>query len=172
MKKWIIRIILTLTGIFIAIQFVPVDRADPPVDPAKKLSPPPAVAAILRPACYDCHSNETRWPWYSYVAPVSWWIANHVEDGRRRLNLSDWTDVAQHQGRRPLTLGGFPATTAQVQTKLLGDMETAMLKGSMPLSSYLIIHKDARLTPEQVKVVTDWFHQEVARLNALPPGAK
>src|ERR1700677_1307278 len=106
MKKWAKCIFLTLLAMFCALQFVPVNRANPPVDPAKKLQPPPEVEVILRASCYDCHSDETRWPWYSYVAPVSWWIANHVQDGRRRLNLSEWADVTPRADRRDDQDGG------------------------------------------------------------------
>jgi len=172
MKKWCKRIFLSLLGLFLAIQLVPFGRSNPPVDEKKKLSPPPEVEAILRASCYDCHSNETAWPWYAKVAPVSWWIANHVNDGRRRLNLSEWADIAQRPGRKPLTIGGQPATTVQIQAKILGDMETDMEMGRMPLPSYLIMHPDARITPAQFKTVTDWLHATVAQLNSTPSSGK
>jgi len=155
MKKWIKRIFLTLLAVFVVIQLVPVDRTNPPVDPAKKLQPPPEVEAILREACYDCHSNETRWPWYSYVAPVSWWIANHVQDGRRGLNLSDWADLKP--GLEDTQLNGQPYTAVEYKRKILSDMETDMQEGRMPIASYLLIHHDARVTPEQYRVVSDWL---------------
>src|SRR5947208_15753610 len=67
---------------------------NPPVQPGHDLlatNPPPAeVVSVLRGACYDCHSYETQWPWYSHVAPISWWLVGHVNDGRKRLNFSDW----------------------------------------------------------------------------------
>jgi hypothetical protein len=161
MKKWIKRIFLGSLAVFIAIQLVPVDRADPPVDPTKKLQPPPDVEAILRVSCYDCHSNETRWPWYAYVAPVSWFVANHVHDGRRHLNLSDWADMKPRAGQ--VQLNGLPYTTVEYKRKLLGDMETEMQEGKMPLPSYLLIHHDARMTPEHYRVISDWLNAEMAK---------
>jgi len=166
MKKWLRRTVLAGAILFVAMQLVPVNRANPVVDPHKKMSPPPEVEAILRAACYDCHSDETRWPWYACVAPVSWWIANHVNDGKQRLNLSDWADLKPKPGPEMKLVGGQPLTTAQYQCKILGDMETAMMKGQMPLPSYLIMHPDARITPERFKIVTDWFHATVAQLSA------
>ncbi len=76
---------LIFAVILAAIQFVPVDRSAPPA--AGELAAPPEVARILDAACYDCHSDRTRWPWYSRVAPVSWIAAHHVAAGRRRLNF-------------------------------------------------------------------------------------
>jgi hypothetical protein len=161
MKIWFKRVLLSLLAIFVVIQLVPVDRADPPLDPAKKLQPPPEVEAILRVSCYDCHSNETRWPWYSYVAPVSWWMANHVHDGRRRLNLSDWTDLKP--GPEDVQLNGLPYTTVEYKRKMLSDMETDIEEGRMPISSYLIIHHDARMSPEQYRVVADWLEADMGK---------
>ena len=167
MKKWIKRVVLSLLAIFCAMQLIPMNYADPAVDPAKKLQPPPEVEAILRAACYDCHSNETRWPWYAKVAPVSWWIANHVQDGRRKLNLSEWADVTPRPSRLAEP-GAAAPTRAQFQRKLLGDMESEMLEGKMPLSSYLPMHPDARLTPAQYKIVADWLDATMVQL-ATPP---
>jgi hypothetical protein len=172
MKKWLKRGFLSLLAVFCGLQFVPVNRANPALDPAKKLRPPPEVEAILRASCYDCHSDETRWPWYSYVAPVSWWIANHVQDGRRKLNLSQWADLTPRPGRREETDGGTPLTTVQYKRKILGDMETDILEGRMPLPSYLLIHTDARMTPQQFTIVSDWLNATMAQLGApTPPGA-
>jgi len=164
MKKWAKRVFLSLSVIFCLMQLVPVNRINPPVDPAKKLSPPPEVEAILRASCYDCHSDETQWPWYAKIAPVSWWIASHVQDGRRKLNLSHWTDLSP----RVKLDGGPPLSRAQFQRKLLGDMETDILEGKMPLSSYLPMHPDARMTPAQFKIVSDWMNATMAQLAERP----
>jgi hypothetical protein len=150
-------------------QLVPVNLTNPPVDSAKKLTPPPEVEVILRAACYDCHSDETQWPWYAKVAPVSWWIANHVQDGRRKLNLSHWADLTPRAGRRAELNSGAAPTRAQYQRKLLGDMETEILEGKMPLSSYLPMHPDARMTPAQYKIVADWMNATMAQLAEPPP---
>ncbi len=166
MKKWIKRVFLAGLGLVVALQLVPVNRAQPVIDPAKKLQPPPDVEAVLRASCYDCHSNETKWPWYGYVAPVSWWIANHVNDGRRHLNLSEWADLKPRPGRETRLIGGQLPTTAQYQVRILGDMETSIMEEQMPIPSYLIMHPEARMSPEQFKLVTDWFHQLSAQISA------
>lgn len=77
---------------FILIQFIPVNRINPPVE--ADVSAPPDVGSVLRRACYDCHSSETRWPWYSHVAPVSWVIAHDVHEGRATLNYSTWNRLS------------------------------------------------------------------------------
>jgi hypothetical protein len=170
MKKWFKRIFLSLLAVFCGLQFVPDHRTNSPVDPAKKLQPPPEVEAILRAACYDCHSDETRWPWYAHVAPVSWWIVNHVQDGRHRLNLSDWADLTPRPGRRDDLNGGITLSKTQYQRKILGDMETTILEGQMPISSYVWMHPDARMTPAQFKIVSDWLDATMVQLATPPSG--
>src|SRR4030095_2948418 len=87
-------VLIVLVVIFLAIQLVPVDRTNPPFDAAGSLersAPVPAnVKAILDRSCKDCHSNETRWPGYGYVAPMSWWLVRDVDEGRDHLNFSEW----------------------------------------------------------------------------------
>jgi len=75
-------------AVFGGLQLVPVEKTNPPV--RLEVDAPPAVMEILKRACYDCHSNETRWPWYSRIAPASWFLASHVRKGRGDLNFSDW----------------------------------------------------------------------------------
>lgn len=123
--------------VFIAIQFVPVDRTNPtegsPVDA------PDAVIRVLERACYDCHSNRTVWPWYSHVAPISWFVAHHVEDGRADLNFSDW-----------------PAFDFEGQALAFEDISHQVETGEMPLPSYLWLHGDARLTDDDRRLLLDW----------------
>jgi len=128
---------LGLGIVFLALQFVPVDRDNPPVE--RDVDAPSEVAAILRRACYDCHSHETRWPWYSHVAPLSWWIAEHVEHGRADLNFSQW-----------------PMFDLFEQGMALEDIEEQIRKGEMPLNSYLILHPEARLSKEDREVLLEW----------------
>ncbi|MEJ2720875.1 MAG: heme-binding domain-containing protein, partial [bacterium] len=80
------RFLIVLAVLVVAIQFVPIDRSNPPI--GENINAPAAVTRILRESCYDCHSNETRWPWYAYVAPVSWMLSLHVHEGRDHLNFS------------------------------------------------------------------------------------
>ena len=84
-------ILITLIVVLIGIQFIPVERINPPV--TSEITAPPEVKKILKESCYDCHSNETDWPWYSYVAPVSFFVANDVNHGREHINLSEWDKV-------------------------------------------------------------------------------
>ena len=128
---------LGLALVFLALQFVPVHRVNPPVK--LDVDAPGKVAAILRRACYDCHSHETRWPWYSHVAPLSWWIADHVEHGRADLNFSQW-----------------PMFDFVEQGMALEDIEEQIHKGEMPLKNYLILHPEARLSEQDRATLLDW----------------
>ena len=94
---------------------------------------------ILERSCYDCHSNRTRWPWYSHVAPVSWMVARDVHRGRKELNFSDW-----------------PVFDFEDQEHLLADIAKDVERGKMPLWNYAMIHKDARLSAEDRRRVADW----------------
>jgi hypothetical protein len=119
------------------IQFVRPDRTNPPTDPARSLLADPrlprAAAGVLERSCRDCHSNDTRWPWYSNVAPVSWWVIDHVDHGRSHFNYSQWAAYAPADARRLLE----------------GTCELAR-EGGMPLPSYLRMHAGARLTADDV----------------------
>ena len=126
-------------------------RPNPPVktDFIAATAPPPQIAALFRAACYDCHSNRTRWPWYSRVAPVSWQIAHDVNDGRAQLNLSDW-----------------PLGNPKRAWKKMEDMSEEISQREMPLKKYAWIHADARLSANQRAALTQWLDGQVARLKA------
>ena len=96
LKKGLLGLVVAL----VAIQLVPVDRTSPPV--TADIAAPANVRAVLKRACYDCHSNETTWPWYSRVAPVSWLVARDVREGRKELNFSDWGGYAAKRQARKL----------------------------------------------------------------------
>src|SRR5436305_15338897 len=98
--------VLSLIAIAVLIQLVPVRRDNPPAPLAARLTAPPDVTAILRRSCSDCHSNETVWPWYSRVAPVSWLVANDVHGGRHQLNSSEWNGYSDKD--RQEQLGHIP----------------------------------------------------------------
>jgi hypothetical protein len=144
--KWIFGLgAVTLVGL----QFFNPALTNPVVPPGGDLmsaNPPPAeVAALLHNACYDCHSYETKWPWYSHVAPVSWLQTSHVYKARDAMNFSDWPhdDPALERGA----------------LKHIGhEVET----GRMPLPSYTWIHRASRLTPAQRKELTDWAAKALA----------
>jgi heme-binding protein len=121
----------------VVIQLIPVKRDNPPA--ASEVGAPADVRRILERSCYDCHSNRTRWPWYSHVAPVSWMVARDVHLGRKELNFSDW-----------------PVFDFEEQEHLLADVAKDVERGSMPLWNYAMIHEDARLSAEDRRRVATW----------------
>ncbi len=128
-KPRIIALILGIAVVLaVAIQFVPtpVSRINPPVVAEPQWDSPATRDTFYR-ACGDCHSNQTRWPWYSRVAPVSWLIASDVSEGRQRLNVSEWN--------RP--------------QRGAGEAAEVVAEGEMPLPVFLIMHPDARLTAQE-----------------------
>lgn len=106
-----------------------------------RLQPPLAVAPLLSRACNDCHSNETRWPWYGRVAPVSWIVAHHVHDGRNHLNFSEWSEYESD-----------PGTAAHK----LGEIARLVGQGAMPPWYYRATHREARLSDADRRVLIDW----------------
>lgn len=127
----------------VAIQLVPVERTNPPV--TGEIGPPPEVHALLRRACYDCHSHATVWPWYARVAPVSWLIAYDVREAREHLDFSAWT-----------------ALPAAKRAKKLGQAAEEVGEGDMPLWYYLPLHPEARLTDDERRQLVAWFEAERA----------
>ena len=141
--------------LFMVLQFVRPAKTNPVIDQTRALHNQAEmnaeVAAVLQRACYDCHSNDTRWPWYSNVAPVSWFVIDHVNHGRRHLNFSKW---ASYDNQKKAT-----------NLQLIG--ETVRLS-SMPLSSYTLIHAEAKLTDEDRKLIGEWVKAEKAKLFNQP----
>lgn len=128
--------VLAGCSLLAAIQFFRPERTNPPSDPAASFEavakPSQEISSTLKRACYDCHSNQTNWPWYSNVAPMSWLVASDVKEGRARLNFSEWA--------RPGAEGELPS---------LGEVCESVQSGKMPLPSYLLLHPDARLTTQE-----------------------
>ena len=145
------RILLALVVIFALMQIYRPARTNPPVDQSKtmerSMSIPPNVQTILSRACSDCHSSKTVWPWYSNVAPVSWMLTDHVNEARDEMNFSDW--------------GTF---SAKKKHRRLEQICEQVNKREMPLPSYLWMHHDARLSPEDRNVICDWANGEKERL--------
>jgi hypothetical protein len=138
--KILSRVLLALVLVLVAIQFVPVDRSNPRV--TAEVPAPPEVRAVLRRACYDCHSNETTWPWYAKVAPASWLVAWDVREGRDELNFSTWDRYANGDQGRKLT-----------------ESWKEVAEGEMPPRFYLAVHRDAVLTPEDRELLRTWALQ-------------
>jgi hypothetical protein len=144
MRNKIIRKVIRLTpillvSIFIGMQFVPtpgVSKTSTTIpNTAKTMNP--QVGKIMERSCQDCHSNHTAWPWYSHVAPVSWVISKHVNEGREILDFSDWATQPPSEGERLLICD-------------------AVSDGRMPLLGYTAIHRNARLSKQDVKVICEW----------------
>ena len=116
-------------------------------------APPPSVAALLRNSCYDCHSFETKWPWYSYVAPVSWFVARDVSAARSKLNFSDWP----HQD---------PGRARKRWRHIADEVENS----EMPLPGYTQMHPQARLDERQRAALVKWAREQAdsARQNGPP----
>jgi mono/diheme cytochrome c family protein len=124
---------------FIIIQFVPIDRNNPPVAHEPDWDSP-QTRALMEKACFDCHSNETRWPWYSKVAPASWVVVDHVQEGREELNLSEW---GLHEAEAEEAM--------EEEGEEVEEMVNKVRKGKMPLPSYLLLHPEARLTDAEIE---------------------
>jgi hypothetical protein len=151
--KWSgIILILVLLGI----QMVRPAKTNPVSDPKLDLKAhtqvPAEVSAILDRSCRDCHSNQTRWPWYSHVAPVSWIVAEDVEHGRSHVNFSEWAKYDAKQA-----------------DKALDEMCEELEKKGMPLVSYTWAHAGTRLSDAEVKTVCDWTKAERQRLASTQP---
>ena len=147
-----ITVIVLVIG-FIAVQFVRPDFSNPPVTDAETLtastSVPPNVQQILRRSCFDCHSHETQYPWYSKVTPFNWFLAGHIRDGRREVNMSIWNTYS-----------------AEKKIRKLDEICEQVEKGEMPISSYLLIHPSAKLSDADRKAICDWSTHERERVVA------
>lgn len=141
--KIVKKILLALLVVFIIIQFIhPKKNQSTEIlatDISKTYAVPKDVETILAKACNDCHSNNTKYPWYNNIQPVSWWLNNHVKDGKRHFNLSDFTS----------------ARIAR-QYKKLDDCIKEVKEGGMPLDSYTWIHKNAILTDAEKQSLYNW----------------
>jgi heme-binding protein len=130
-------VLVVVAAALAAAQFVPAKRTNPPAQSSLVASPP--IMTTLRRACYDCHSNETRWPWYSRVAPVSWLIVRDVNLGRKEINFSEWASYYPRTRRRKLEWIG-----------------RALHEEEMPPWSYRLMHPGARLTDADRAALVHW----------------
>ena len=152
------KILLVLFGIFIIIQFIRPEKnnstAVSPNDITRHYLVPENVLSILKRSCYDCHSNHTVYPWYFNVQPVAWWMQNHVDDGKREIDFSQ-----------------FNSYPPKKQSHKLHDVIEQIKRDKMPLNSYLWIHKDAMMNDDQKKEVIGWadsLQQMIIIKNNLP----
>ena len=151
MKKVLKWILGAGVVVFALLQFTNPARTNPPVvhDFIATNMPPQKIAATLHAACYDCHSYETKWPWYSHVAPVSWLVASDVKTGRRYLNFSNW-----------------PVDNPDRAVRWLENMGEQLKEKEMPPTEYTLIHANTRLTGAEREQLIQWVGQEAAKLKS------
>jgi len=133
------KIIIALIVIFVGIQFIPVERTNPQV--SWDINAPENISQILRTSCYDCHSNETVWPWYSKIAPVSFLVAGDVNEGRKHLNFSEWDKYESDK-----------------REKILEEIVEEIEKEAMLLTSYTCTHPNAKLDDHRIKLIKEWVN--------------
>jgi RNA polymerase subunit RPABC4/transcription elongation factor Spt4 len=142
-RRWAKSIGLTVLVLWLACQLVPANRRNPGFDQSKTIyateNVPPAVKSVLERSCRNCHSNETSWPWYSYVAPASWVIAHDVHQARKAMNFSEWGSYA-----------------AKRKEEKLEDICEQLTNGDMPDPKYALFHRSARTTQEERVAVCQW----------------
>lgn len=132
-----VKIALGVVGALVVLSLVPLDRTNPPV--TGDIKAPDDVKAILKRSCYDCHSNETRWPWYAYVAPMNFLVKRDVWEARKHLNFSEWA--------------GYQAERKAKKQKECGE---EVAGGDMPMAIYLPMHPDAKLSDADKQTIDAW----------------
>jgi len=137
------KIMLVILIVFIAMQFVrPAPNSSNAVqqeDMVTHFNVPANVAGVLKTSCYDCHSNNTSYPWYSNIQPVGWLLAKHIKDGKEELNFNQFTTYSSRR-----------------QLSKLKSIRNSIKDGSMPLASYTLIHKEANLSEKSKAMVIEW----------------
>jgi len=148
MKK---KILLGFLITIIVAQFFRPDTTNPESDPELDfvtiVQPSEEIASVLKTSCYDCHSNQTEYPWYMQISPVSWWIKDHIDEGREELNFSDWG-----------------AYSAKRQKHKLDECIELIEEGEMPLDSYTWTHGDASLDENTKQLLNEWF---LVKMNSI-----
>lgn len=135
--KLLPKVMLGLGAVVVLAQLARPSMENPPV--TGDIQAPADVHAVLKRSCYDCHSNETKWPWYSQVVPFSWLVAHDVNDGRKHLNFSEWESY--EAGRK---------------LKKLKEIEEEVGEGEMPMAIYVTLHGDAKLTEAEKTSIVEW----------------
>ena len=150
------RFLSILVGLLVILQFIRpprnISEAAPTNDITARFNVPSDVRAILHTSCYDCHSNATRYPWYSEIQPVGWWLNNHIQQAKRALNFSEFA------GNRP-----------RRQFTKLEQIAEQVSENEMPLPSYLLLHTDAKLSQEQKDILVAWTNAMRDSMKAVYP---
>ncbi len=132
------KIFLSFFILFIIVQFIPIEQTNKTINKHLEISTPEDVKYIFKQACYDCHSEQTVWPYYSNIAPFSWIISSHVNDGRKALNFSTWNTYNKEKKEKKMK-----AIFRKVYA-------------SMPLASYILLHEEANINKEQRNLIRKW----------------
>jgi hypothetical protein len=143
MRKFAFKVFFAILILaFIAVQYIDVGYTNPPVK--ADLQAPIEVKNILKTSCYDCHSNQTKWPWYSKVAPISWMIIDDVNEGRKHLNFSEWGTL-------------YSERREELKKKILEELNT----DEMPPSKYTFVHRSASLEIIQKNTLKKWLQSSI-----------
>jgi Haem-binding domain len=155
--KW--SAVLILSGILGTMQFFGPKCLNPVTQPRDEVQAdsdvPPGITKLFERSCMDCHSNHTQWRWYSHIAPVSWYIHNHIEEGRKKMNFSEWSSRRDGAGRVIHSINDLEAVCDVVS------------KGTMPFRSYTLLHPNAVLSADEKKAVCDWTDKLESERHAL-----
>lgn len=144
------KIFFWAIGLAIAIQFIRPDFQNTQVDEKIMLKADTKVVHVLKKSCYDCHSQETVHPWYSNIAPISWVMADHINQGRKALDFSNWENL-----------------DPKIKLERLERAKQVIYNHRMPKSEYLMMHKNALLTPEEKKLLEQFFDEEIKKIDTL-----
>jgi len=147
------KISFAIALIFIGIQFIPVEKTNPE-EKAPIQVDDASMRSFLEVSCMDCHSNNTVWPWYASIAPVSWKIAEHVNEGREELNFSEWESYSDKK-----------------KIHKLEEMYEETQEGHMPEGNYELLHEGAEVTNEELIALKTWVDQEIASIQSKQPNA-
>jgi len=151
--KWIKRFFIMALLALVVIQIIRPDKNEGGYEDLtvfiNETKPSPAVAATLEAACYDCHSNQTRYPWYNNIAPVNFWLKEHVDEGKEHLNFADWGSYSVKRKDHKLE-------------EIIEEVE----EGEMPLNEYTWTHDEAPLSEQQIQELIQWVN--IARLQYGP----
>lgn len=144
-KKFTKRnILIGIVALFLLMQLFRIDKSIKPVDSRKDViamtQPNGDVSSLLKTACYDCHSNQPSYPWYTNIAPVSWWIKHHIDEGQHELNFSEWGSYSEKRKNHKLE-----------------ECIEMIEEGEMPMASYTWMHKEAKLTDAQKLKLVEFF---------------
>lgn len=136
---------IIVTVVIIAIQFFRPKRNEnnqaAKADISTVLFMPERVESVLKQSCYDCHSNTTRYPWYTEIQPFGWWLAGHIGEGKEELNFNEFGNYSRRR-----------------QRSKLNAVANSIEDGTMPLSSYTLIHRNAKLSDTEKKLIISWVH--------------